>query len=708
MEFFRGQFDYICFFYGLAFFFVGIICFSIRKDSRRRLPWVMLGLFGFTHGINEWMDVYAISYVESYFVSLVHLTILGLSYVFLFEFARAGFLRAGKKIVGAWIYPLILIPAFYGMRYGLDGLNAGFRYFIGFPACIFSGFVIFRAPGKDPSGRRPLIMLGVIMAIYGIFTGLVVPKSILGPSQWLNTESFYQAVGLPVQFVRGTLALLAAMALWFYPTALTNVKSLPRRYFFPFKPSKWTILLTLVVLMALGWAFTDYLDYYAGIQLIKNSKADANSPLNRMIGELTKLEDAAVLISKSSAIRSLLDTRSPQDMERAASLIEDYKHKYAGIDCFLLDEKGMPVVSAGGNLSENIVSKSFASASYFKDAMKGKTGYYFRPGSTYDERVYYISLPVKGAADKPLGAIVIRKNITVTPILRYRLMSIYITTFVCLLAIIFFIALRRRENLIKLIEEVNAELNVIDTMKTDFVSIASHELRTPLTSIKNAASILSKNRPDNRISGEKEKELLDIIINNANRQMRMIDDLLDVSKIEAGVMDMYLGPVDIVALAKETVNSLKHHTEEKKIKMDVSSDRESLVIRADPEQTRRIFTNLIVNAIKFTPDNGGINVRVEEAGAEVRISVADTGIGISEEDQEKIFEKFYRGSDIRARRKGGSGLGLVITKGLVEAQGGRIWVKSKLNKGSTFYFTLPLGQGQKGAGDERANTDNRG
>lgn len=705
-EFFKGQYDYIYFFCGLAFFFLAIVCFSIGKDKRSKLRWVLLGLFSFTHGINEWLEIITISYSTSYIFSIAHLIVLGISYLFLFEFARAGFSQAGKKVIGLWIYPVIIALSFLGFKHGLGGLNVTVRYFLGFSAGLFSAWVIDRATKLEPEEKHPLIILSVTMVLYAVFTGLIVPEADFNPANWLNIDSFYRIFGLPAQFVRGILILLSAMALWFYPPALANVKFLPQKYFFPFKASKWMILLTLVVLIGLGWVFTNYLDYYAGIQLIKNSKANANSTLNQLIKELTKLERAAISISRSGPVKTALITRADKDTAYAASVIERYKERYENTDCFLLDDQGMTVISAGGDLSERIAAKSLASTPYFKQAMSGNTGYYFKLGPAYDERTYYVSFPVKGPDKKILGAVVIRKNISAAPILRYRLISISITMFVCVLAIIFFIVLRRRENLIKLIEKVNAQLNAVDTMKTDFVSFVSHELRTPLTSIKNAAGILLKGLPNNRISLEKEKELLEIILNNTDRQTRMVSDLLDVSKIEAGVMDMHIEPADIAVLAGEVVNSLQHYAEDKKISLIVFSDKESLTIPIDSEQTRRIFTNLIVNAIKFTPDNGEVTVKLKMTREEVRVSVSDTGIGISADDAKKIFDKFYRASDIRARRKGGSGLGLLITKGLVEAQGGKIWVESELNKGSTFYFTIPLEREQKGYGHGRTDTHN--
>lgn len=692
-DFLKGQYDYIYFFYGLSFLFLSIICFALGKERPARLPWSLLGLFGFLHGINTWIEVYIINSAQLRIFSIIRPGLLASAYLLLFEFARQGFSRIKGKILGLWVYLVILPLAFLGTRFGILGLVITLRYFLFLPAGLFCSWVIYKTSKTGVAGSKTLFVLSLLIASHTLILGLIAPKT---NSTW--------------QFVLATLALLLAVAVWHYSQIVPSIiKYQPYKYTLPFKPTKWIIMFSFVALIGLGWLFTNYFDYYAGIQIIRNTKANRNSGLNQLIRELTKFEQAAIAMSQSPKIKTALRSSNPEDIAQAIGVMEKYKTRLAALDCVLLNAQGKIVTSVDWSLPEGITEKSFAALAYFKEAMRGNTGYYFMQGSTYNQRLYYVGVAVKDNTGKIIGVLAVKKIISGNPLLRYRLLSIIITMFVCILAIIFFIVVRRREHLIEFIENAHARLEEVDKMKTDFISVVSHELRTPLTSIKNAATIMLKDLPHKRILGEDERELLEIVLANTNRQTRMINDLLDVSKIEAGALEVCLEPFDVVALTQEVASTFLPRAKEKGIEFKVSVDKGPLVITADPEHTRRILTNLIVNALNFTPDKGQVTLKVQAIGDEVLLTVSDTGIGIRDEDKVKLFNKFYRATDAYAHQRGGSGLGLVIAKGLVEAQGGRIWVDSVFGKGSSFYFTIPndgLGQEQKGEGNEEKDTYN--
>jgi PAS domain S-box-containing protein len=234
-------------------------------------------------------------------------------------------------------------------------------------------------------------------------------------------------------------------------------------------------------------------------------------------------------------------------------------------------------------------------------------------------------------------------------------------------------------------------LKELDRMKSDFVSNVSHELRTPLTAIKGSV--------DNMLDGitgplgEKQIRYLERIKTNADRLGRLITDLLDLSKIEAGKIELY--PQRLVAdgLVKEVAEVLRGVAVEKLIALDVISPPDPVRIWADRDKVVQILMNLIGNAIKFTPRSGEVKVLIDGADSDwVKFSVADTGPGIPAEEAAKIFDKFYqiaRASDSKAK---GTGLGLAITRALVEMHGGRVWIESGNNGGSVFSFTLPARQ----------------
>jgi PAS domain S-box-containing protein len=234
-------------------------------------------------------------------------------------------------------------------------------------------------------------------------------------------------------------------------------------------------------------------------------------------------------------------------------------------------------------------------------------------------------------------------------------------------------------------------LKDLDKMKSDFVSNVSHELRTPLTSIKGSV--------DNMLDGltgllnEKQIRYLARIKSNTDRLSRLINDLLDLSRIEAGRVEVRPGTFLMAALAEEVAEHLKPLAAEKLIRIEVPSSDLEVTVWADRDKVTQVLMNLIGNAVKFTPQDGKITVAIEKNGNDyVQISIADTGPGILPEEANKIFSKFYQVADIDKQKPKGSGLGLAISKALVEMHGGKIWLESEAGRGSTFYFTLPAQQ----------------
>jgi PAS domain S-box-containing protein len=234
-------------------------------------------------------------------------------------------------------------------------------------------------------------------------------------------------------------------------------------------------------------------------------------------------------------------------------------------------------------------------------------------------------------------------------------------------------------------------LKELDKMKSDFVSNVSHELRTPLTSIKGSV--------DNMLDGltgslnEKQVRYLSRIKSNTDRLSRLINDLLDLSRIEAGRVEVRPTTLPLAALAEEVAEHLKALAAEKLIRIEVPSADPSVTVWADRDKVTQVLMNLIGNAVKFTPQGGKITVAVEKNGNDyIQISVADTGPGILPEERNRIFSKFYQVANIEKQKPKGSGLGLAISKALVEMHGGKIWMESEIGRGSTFYFTLPAQQ----------------
>ena len=222
-------------------------------------------------------------------------------------------------------------------------------------------------------------------------------------------------------------------------------------------------------------------------------------------------------------------------------------------------------------------------------------------------------------------------------------------------------------------------------MKTEFVSMVSHELRTPLTSIQGYAELLLE---DKEIVGE-ERESLTIVRKNADRLLGLINDLLDLSRIEAGRLDLQRTSLDLARLIPEVAGSLRPLIEAKRQRLRLDLGDALPAVWADADRVTQILTNLISNAHKYTLVDGSITVAARRDNGFVCVDVSDTGIGLSPEDQAQIFTKFFRVHDRSPQSSRGTGLGLVITRLLVELHGGRITLSSAPGQGSTFSFTLP-------------------
>jgi PAS domain S-box-containing protein len=227
----------------------------------------------------------------------------------------------------------------------------------------------------------------------------------------------------------------------------------------------------------------------------------------------------------------------------------------------------------------------------------------------------------------------------------------------------------------------------VEQMKTDFVSTVSHELRTPLAAIYGAAMTLR--RRDIAVDELQRDRLLEVVSNEADRLARIVNDILWASRLESGRMSIAIERCDAGAIATEVVDVLGSRAPEGDVV--VSKARGLPPVAADPDKLRQILTNLIDNAIKYSPDGGRVEVEIGRSGGRVRFRVTDQGLGIPPAEQDRIFEKFYRLDPNLTRGVGGTGLGLYISRELVLRMNGRIWVDSDGRNGSSFFLELPVG-----------------
>jgi signal transduction histidine kinase len=246
------------------------------------------------------------------------------------------------------------------------------------------------------------------------------------------------------------------------------------------------------------------------------------------------------------------------------------------------------------------------------------------------------------------------------------------------------------ELLAKDLSSANERLQFLDKQKSEFVSIASHQLRSPLTAIKGYASMLIEGSYGN--TEPKVKEAIERVFQSAQNLMGIVDDLLNITRLEQGRMEYVFEKVDLSALTKEIVDSLFPNALNKKLKLTFENNKaENYSVNADLLKIRQVILNLVDNAIKYTKEGSvEVNVSKVNGGKVVRVAVTDSGVGITPELRSRLFEKFSRGDEVSKLHANGTGLGLYIAKQMVEAHKGTIGVDSDgEGKGSTFYIELP-------------------
>ncbi len=231
-------------------------------------------------------------------------------------------------------------------------------------------------------------------------------------------------------------------------------------------------------------------------------------------------------------------------------------------------------------------------------------------------------------------------------------------------------------------------LKEMDVKKDEFISIAAHELKTPVTSIRGFVQLLLSTCPAN--ASDESKRYLDIINKDTDRLNKLITDVLDLSRIDLNALKLDPTEENIPTVVKELIHNLSPLIKARSLRIKLTIGRNVRTARLDRLRFEQVLTNLMTNAIKYSPKGGIILVSAKKEKRHLVFSVKDSGPGVQKKFQDKIFERFYQVDSSQTRKVGGTGLGLAVCHELVGLMGGKIWLKSVPKKGSTFYFTLPL------------------
>lgn len=238
------------------------------------------------------------------------------------------------------------------------------------------------------------------------------------------------------------------------------------------------------------------------------------------------------------------------------------------------------------------------------------------------------------------------------------------------------------------LEAAMVQLRQLDELKSDFITVASHELRTPLTAVKGSISLVLE-RLEAGLTGNKLRRLLELSDRNLNRLIQLLNDLLDLSKLEGGKMPLQREPVVLQEVCREAAESLKPLVEGKQMALDLDLPGEPVRLDGDQGKLIQVVVNLLHNALKFSPPQTRVTLRLQAGPEEVRCEVTDQGPGVAAEHWSRIFDKFWKPEVPDLAEEQGTGLGLAIARGIVELHGGSIGVESRPGQGATFYFNLP-------------------
>jgi len=232
------------------------------------------------------------------------------------------------------------------------------------------------------------------------------------------------------------------------------------------------------------------------------------------------------------------------------------------------------------------------------------------------------------------------------------------------------------------------KIEEIETIKADFTSMIVHDLRSPMAGVLGLLQLMRYGKTG--IVNDQQKKLLSQVLVTLNKLVNLVNDVLDVSKIEAGRLDLQKTHIQLFEVIESAINNIKILAEEKYLIIKNEYPKNLPQVAVDETRIEQVFVNLISNAIKFSPPNGEIIIGATCANKFIKLWVRDSGIGIPADEIDKIFDKYQQTKKIKSSRRNGTGLGLVICKMVIQAHGGDIWVESEEGMGSSFYFTLPV------------------
>ena len=405
-EFLRSQLDYIFFFYGSAFLLLIPICLFLRRRSYRKLPWIWLLWFGALHGANEWLDLLALSLEPGPAIDYARLGVLSMSFVCLAEFGRAGTRIICGRGPNRWILAVTVALAGVGGLAGLAGLFVASRYVLGVAGGLWAAGTLFLAAKTEPAGDRPLQIGALGMTGYALAAGLVVAPAPFFPASWLNYDSFLAVTGVPIQLIRGLIALSISASLCF--GALTCLER-DQHFHTWFRNLMTGAMAGFALLLLTGWVFTQHLGDIATQDKRDDYEHDLKMVRLALMDNIVEAERFVKILSNSPLIIPALLSKTLQNIDQANAFLDVFSETRPESVCYLMDLQGLTIASSDRDRPDSFLGRSYAFRPYFQQAIQGSAGRYWALGVTSNELGYYASFPVRDQAGKIIGVAVVKR-----------------------------------------------------------------------------------------------------------------------------------------------------------------------------------------------------------------------------------------------------------------------------------------------------------
>lgn len=390
--------DFIYFIYGFSFLVLALATWVLTTDkNHHNFPWKWLGLFGFTHGLNEWCDMIAISFGSNVTFNVVRIFLLTISFLFLFEFGRKAVFQNEKRSL--WAYCLLFALFIWSGFYGLVGLNAGARYFFALPGAILGSIAL----GNYKKGTI-LKIAGLILFLYGFSGGFIVPQNDFIIAKIFSHEFFWSYFRFPVQILRALCALSFSLIIVHYclsTSGLSVAQNFSKRFLrFHYR----IVLLFFIILFVGGWA-AEYIGHLQQKEDVYHAQLDLNLEKNNLEHDIILNEKIVFQVAES------LREKSKKNSDEVNAILDRAVDLIPNSVSYLLDKNGITFASSNRNSQNSFVGKDYSFRPYFKEALLGKKSHYVATGITSDIPGYYVSVPLKDNLDNIHGVVVIKKNL---------------------------------------------------------------------------------------------------------------------------------------------------------------------------------------------------------------------------------------------------------------------------------------------------------